>query len=268
MPEGDRCQVRVGPAPTQVPSRSGWVPCAGHGRLVARATPARADAYQKRIFAPEILKQRLPDSVEGKGTFLVEAEARPLPMNAYIANAIAILLIVLGFAALLKQKTYLDSATGTVTSVELPLLGKLQTNYPALVFVFLGVFLSFIVFRADVRRDWVLTGYLKLPQAKRVKIDWKQTQVAVMPSDVWSEAVTEDGRYTIHASIPDGIPVEKIFDKINFTNSSVSARFFLKDECNNYHSNREKSELENISGHTWTFKPKEVEVYDSAEAPE
>jgi hypothetical protein len=51
----------------------------------------------------------------------------------------AVLLAVLGLVALLKQKTYLDSKTGQPTQIEIPLIGKMKTNYPALIFVFLAV---------------------------------------------------------------------------------------------------------------------------------
>jgi hypothetical protein len=189
-------------------------------------------------------------------------------MNAFIANAIAVLLILLGFAALLMQKTYVDSSTRTVTSVELPLLGKLQTNYPALVFVFLGSGLSFFVFRAgvgaDVKRPWTLTGSLKLPPHNDTKVDWKKTVVTVTPSDVWPDPVTDDGKYTIHANLPGGMPVEKAFDKLNFSNPGASTSIYVKQAHDDYGSSRELSGLENISGHTWTFKPKVVDVYPEA----
>ena len=55
-----------------------------------------------------------------------------------IIYLLAGLCFVLGFVALLKQKTYIDSQTNQPTEIELPFVGKLTTNYPALGFVFIG----------------------------------------------------------------------------------------------------------------------------------
>lgn len=46
--------------------------------------------------------------------------------------------IILGFIALLKQRTYIDADTKQPTEIEVPIFGKLKSNYPALIFVFLG----------------------------------------------------------------------------------------------------------------------------------
>ena len=46
--------------------------------------------------------------------------------------------ILLGFIALLSQNIYLHPETKDLTEVEVPILGRLRTNYPALVFVLLG----------------------------------------------------------------------------------------------------------------------------------
>jgi hypothetical protein len=49
-----------------------------------------------------------------------------------------------GVAALITQKVFVDR-DGHVTEIELPLLGKLRTNYPSLVAVALGVALAYMV---------------------------------------------------------------------------------------------------------------------------
>ena len=64
-------------------------------------------------------------------------------MMIIILYAIAALSIILGFIALIKQKVYLDKDTKKQTELEIPILGKLKTNYPSLVFVFLGFFLVY-----------------------------------------------------------------------------------------------------------------------------
>jgi hypothetical protein len=46
--------------------------------------------------------------------------------------------VVLGFLALLSQKIYLDPRTNAPVEIDVPILGKMKANYPALIFVFLG----------------------------------------------------------------------------------------------------------------------------------
>ena len=60
-----------------------------------------------------------------------------------IIYLLAGLCFVLGFVALLKQKTYIDSQTNQPTEIELPFVGKLKSNFPALVFVVVGAFLAY-----------------------------------------------------------------------------------------------------------------------------
>lgn len=59
-------------------------------------------------------------------------------MDALIVYGISILSIVLGFIALLAQKTYINPETNEPSEVEIPFIGKIKTNYPAVIFVFLG----------------------------------------------------------------------------------------------------------------------------------
>lgn len=52
--------------------------------------------------------------------------------------------VVGGIVALLKQSVVVDES-GHVTAVEIPLLGRLTTNYPSLVAIFLGLALAAFV---------------------------------------------------------------------------------------------------------------------------
>ena len=64
----------------------------------------------------------------------------------YIILIISIIGIILGFVALITQKIYINPETSEATEVEIPFIGKIKTNYPALVFAFLGFGLAFYVF--------------------------------------------------------------------------------------------------------------------------
>lgn len=50
-----------------------------------------------------------------------------------------------GVWALLKQKVLLDANTHEVTSVEIPFFGKVKTNYPSIVAIFIGAALSYTI---------------------------------------------------------------------------------------------------------------------------
>jgi hypothetical protein len=81
-------------------------------------------------------------------------------MAFIVLSCLAVLALVLGFFALLKQKTYIDANSGAVTSVELPLIGKLKTNYPALVFVFASLLFAYFASRARIEEameTWTTT---------------------------------------------------------------------------------------------------------------
>ena len=49
-------------------------------------------------------------------------------MEFILIICLAAFALGLGFVALLKQKAYLDANSGTVTAVEVPFIGKLQTT--------------------------------------------------------------------------------------------------------------------------------------------
>ncbi len=86
---------------------------------------------------------------------------------------IAAILAAGGVWALLKQKTVVDEK-GNATSVEIPFMGKLQTNYPSLVASFIGAALAvFVVQRTPIEVD-------KTRLTARLLIDKTQPNSAVI----------------------------------------------------------------------------------------
>src|SRR5580765_6879571 len=57
---------------------------------------------------------------------------------------IAGLALCLGFFALLRQHTYLDPKTNAPIEIELPLLGRMKANYPALIFPFIAALFGYL----------------------------------------------------------------------------------------------------------------------------
>ena len=60
----------------------------------------------------------------------------------YLIVLFGFLSILMGFIALLAQKIYMKN-NNEVSEIEIPLIGKMKFNYPALIFVFIGVVLIF-----------------------------------------------------------------------------------------------------------------------------
>ena len=78
--------------------------------------------------------------------------------------SLSFLSVALGFVALLAQRTYLDKETQKPVEIEIPVFGKMKSNYPALLFVFLGFALAFYAFDKSYpppKVEWVVTGALK-----------------------------------------------------------------------------------------------------------
>ena len=121
-------------------------------------------------------------------------------MLTYALLAVAVLAILLGFVALLKQKTYIDSATNQPSEFELPLVGKLKTNYPSLLFVALGFGIVWQVAQGlDAgTEEWSITGSLRADSAAPA---WEQGTLTVFPSDFRVE-LSNQGAFRMTADLP------------------------------------------------------------------
>lgn len=76
-------------------------------------------------------------------------------MISLFTLSIALACVAGGLWALVKQKPVVDE-NGNLTAVDLPLFGKVQTNYPSLVSIFLGTALcALVVQKSDVTVDQV-----------------------------------------------------------------------------------------------------------------
>lgn len=114
------------------------------------------------------------------------------------------LCIVLGFVALLLQKTYVDTNTNTPTEVELPLIGKLKTNIPALVFLLVGAGLAFYAFHAREQKgheDWSISGKFVAPAGRQ--IEWEAGTIYLWPKP-YEDGVGADGTFAFDVAVPPG----------------------------------------------------------------
>lgn len=152
--------------------------------------------------------------------------------ESQIVYGLAALCFLLGFAALLMQKIYIDSQTNQPTEIELPLVGKLKTNIPALVFVGIGAFLAYVAWSKPPdlgEEQWTITGSFLAPKGEAVK--WEDGTLAVLPR-AFESTPLQDGSFQIQGSIQKGKKFEDVATAIVYTNAKVSAQINVADEYN------------------------------------
>ena len=140
---------------------------------------------------------------------------------AYSLLAISALVFILGFVALLRQKTYLDSSTNLKTEIEVPFFGRMATNFPALVFAFIGAALAFVTAsRSSVTPDvkvWSVRGpAVQFADGTEInQADWDaHFKVHISPkSDAWN-VQTPKGRFTLMLPLIDGNTFEKAVQEV------------------------------------------------------
>jgi hypothetical protein len=146
-------------------------------------------------------------------------------MEFILFTILAALALGLGFIALLKQKTYIDTATGAATTIDVPLVGKMQTNFPALVFVFVGLAFGFLAIKManDAYRAVApITVEGQLKTQKNEVTDWAPTEINVQPS--YHQAVSPTGHYTIVVNIPKWESFDDWLEAISFQLGALSGR--------------------------------------------
>jgi hypothetical protein len=138
-----------------------------------------------------------------------------------IGLGISILLIVLGFIALLKQKTYIDSKTQQPTKIKLPFFGEMVTNFPALIFVFSAI----VTFYTTIQKSklegvtvWHIEGSIKNPKNKN--LDWSKSELRMMPTSIINDNIDSCGDFFIDVSIANG---ERMEDEIEWIKYSLDA---------------------------------------------
>jgi hypothetical protein len=179
-------------------------------------------------------------------------------MDAIYIYILATLSIVLGFFALLKQKTYVDADTKQPTEVELPLVGKLKSNYPALVFVVLGFGASIFAFNKsfehnkDVGTDtWTILGSFYPDSTCTAKIDRDHVKIQLDPRDIIAGPDFDaTGRsFAIMMNIEKGKSFEDAIQAINFSVDSASVDPIEPTIEYNSFNDKKKSKLQFKSGH-------------------
>lgn len=105
---------------------------------------------------------------------------------ALFGMLVGLVAVLGGIWALLKQTVVVDQA-GQVTSIDIPFLGKMKTNFPSLIAVFLGVALvGFVMNKVSITDENVkLVGGLKVEDL----VEGSTVVVGVIPAG-YSQPVT------------------------------------------------------------------------------
>jgi hypothetical protein len=176
------------------------------------------------------------------------------------------LLIILGFVALLKQKTYLDSATLQPVEIELPVVGKVKANYPAIIFVLLGFVLAYVAFEKSFpprKVEWRLDGSLTNTNPTNGKVTWSSGTLALVPAEIQIKMYNQ-GAFEVTAMIEEGKTIEDVYETLDFSHPAGSAHIDLRQELINQRRGK-PSLISGLTDHTRTFKPLAIEVYPPPE---
>ena len=172
-------------------------------------------------------------------------------------------MIVLGFVALLKQKTYLDRKSGQ-TTIEVPLAGKMTTNFPALVFVFLGFVLALYEGKkapvAENPATWTLRGSFHAPS--HTNFTWSAGILELIPTGTHVNMSTK-GEFEMTAQAAAGKPIENLVKALVYTHELGGYQFDLQEEVRNYNA-RTNSLIQSLDRKTCTilFKPVNLNFLD------
>lgn len=173
--------------------------------------------------------------------------------------ALATLSFVLGFVALLSSKIYINPNTKARLAVDLPILGKMQTNYPALIFVFVGAALAMFAVEKEPRETlWNITGQLRDP-GNEIK-DWRNSGTLRLVQLGPNVAIEEHGQFTIDVALPEGESFESAVEQIAYTSDRFHLTVLPKAELDAYKKDRASSKLNVMSDKTRVYHPFIVEV--------
>jgi hypothetical protein len=180
----------------------------------------------------------------------------------YILYGISVMSILLGFVALLKQKTYINEATKEVTEVELPLVGKLKTNYPSLVFLAMGIFLAVFVFNKsyNTKKVWEISG--RFIDTTKTITNWSEGELNIQPSAIRTKDIDSLGNYHICLELNDGQEIEDIVELITYTNQKLSYNFQPSEEKKKNQKKDNSSLLAISTTSTRIYKPATLSYFE------
>jgi hypothetical protein len=170
------------------------------------------------------------------------------------------LAFLLGLIALLCTKIYVTTSNGATqsTEVDMPLIGKMKTNYPALVFVTAGAALAvYTLYQYSQLMTqpvlWNIKGQLQQPNNGSSDVRWGEIRLVDLDSHV---TIDKDGTYEINVEIPAGRTFESVVQQIYYTTRNGNAVILPGPELETYqHGDKSKSQLLTATNNTRIYRP-------------
>lgn len=135
-------------------------------------------------------------------------------------------LIITGVVFLFKEKKYFDTIKNEVISVEIPFFGKIKSNYPSVIIIFIAAAIAFYTFRQKVCTvEWIVQGYIEDATGD---YDYRIGTLTVLGAETPADAKDEmqkDGKFTIEIGLPEGISLEQGIDHIRYEHQSAGYFF-------------------------------------------
>jgi len=190
-------------------------------------------------------------------------------IRMYLTFGLAALAIVLGFVALLKQRTYLDAKTQKPVQIDIPLLGKnikMKTNYPALAFLFLGFLLVIYVLRIEfpsekIELDWSVEGSFVDPNIN----DWDRAGTLGLfpPQKIQTQGqpVDRNGYFNIIVKIEKDKTFEQVVQKITYSHREGQVIIIPAQEYSAYERHEESCKLELVTQNTRKYRSLPLERF-------
>jgi len=171
-------------------------------------------------------------------------------IRIFFALGLAALVIVLGFVALLKQRTYLDAKSQKPIQIDVPLFGKnvkMKTNYPALAFLFVGFLLAIYVLQSGLpaheTEEWQVQGSFFDPNIS----DWDRAgTLSLFPPQYMlfqGQPVDQNGHFNLKLKLDKDLTFEKAVQTITYSHLEGDVVIVPQDEYSAYQKKDESSKL-------------------------
>jgi hypothetical protein len=180
----------------------------------------------------------------------------PGPAAMYILSFVV---IVLGGISLFVQRIYKLDKEGDKTVIELPFLGKLSTNYPALGFVFVGAAMAIFAFSRTGTDRWFVTGQFKAPPSK--KVEWTKGTLTVEPRS-FDVGIDGNGGFQISGNVTSGQKFEDVVGQITYTDEHFTGKILTMEAYDDYKNSLPTTVIHDMSNTGRNYKPVEVQEVD------
>lgn len=158
-----------------------------------------------------------------------------------IIMGFALIGLILGFWALLKQKTYMDVKTNEIVDIEIPFFGKIKSQYPSLIIIFLsfGLVLYLLSQGNEIRKKtWDISGQFV---SNEINKSWDVNGLSIHPCDINPTLDKDTGVFKFSLEIEEGKSFEDVYEAISYTDKYESVFLEPQKELAKYNSDKEKN---------------------------